>query len=116
MLGIPAAHRIVEVLGNVDEQGSDTWWGLGRLINTVTTAAKQSPGPLTVGLVLFLVVFVLAVVGAGRRRHIRQPPPLVKRAQGPLPRRPPFQYFEPQRTFQWIIESQSDGRQNEPPD
>lgn len=117
VLGFPAAHRFVEVLGGVQEQDSDAWWGLGEVINALTTAARESPGPLTVGLILLLVaVLVVAVAGAGGRRHLRQPGPLVQRAQGPPPRRPPFQYFEPEQGFRWVVERRSADRPTESSD
>jgi hypothetical protein len=102
VLGIPAAHRIVEVLGGVDQQGAGAWFGFGRFVDTTVSAARDSPGPLVVGLVLALIGLVALALWSGRRRIRRQRNPLITRAMGALPRSKPFQYFEPNQTIRVV--------------
>lgn len=101
LLGIPAIHQLVQLLSQVSLQGEGSWWGLGRWIDATTSLARDHSGPLVVGLVVALVVLVVLALVVARRRN-RRSIPFVTRAEGPKPRRMPFQYFEASR-IEWTL-------------
>lgn len=100
VLGIPALHRAVEILGALDTQPHGAYAGFGRLVNSVSALAETTSGPLVVSLTLVLVAFVCFALAAGHRRK-EDRAPLATRAQGRAPDKEPFQYF-PGGNFTYI--------------
>jgi hypothetical protein len=111
VLGIPAVHRIVEILSGVQAQGSDSWLGFGRLIDLATSAARDHSGALVVSSVAVLAMLVVVALRMGRRRR-RHARPLMTRASGRPARREPFKYFSADRGFTWIVERRDEAHED----
>jgi hypothetical protein len=111
VLGIPAVHRIVEILSGVQAQGSDSWLGFGRLIDLATSTARDHSGALVVSSVAVLAMLVVVALrmGGRRRRHAR---PLMTRASGRPARREPFKYFSPDGGITWIVERRDEAQED----
>lgn len=92
VLGVPAAHRMVEITGRVESQPDSAYAGFGKLVNLLSATAANHPGPAVVLLVTLLVALILAAIFIGWAKRTDRAP-LMSRARGAPPRTEPYQYF-----------------------